>query len=77
MWIFGWLGPLQHGANIGQTQLCLVYSGASHELQSCLLPLVLLGKEISGKLLYLKENWDQVLQLGLREAIVEEDEIDS
>ena len=34
-----------------------------------------LGPEISGKLLYLKENWDQVLQLNLREAIVE-DEID-
>ena len=39
----GWLGPLQHGANIGQTQLRLVYSGASHELRSCLPPLVLLG----------------------------------
>ena len=33
-----------------------------------------LGAEISGKLLYLKENWDQVLQLSLREAIVEERE---
>ena len=36
----GWLGPLPH------TALTLVKhcSGASHELRSCLLPLVLLGK---------------------------------
>ena len=33
-----------------------------------------LGSEISGKLLYLKENWGQVLQLSLRDAVVEEEE---
>ena len=37
-----------------------------------------LGPEISGKLLYLKMNWDQVLQMSLREVIEEdvEDEIE-
>ena len=39
----GSVHPLRHGANIGQTQLRLVYSGVSHELRSCLPPLVLLG----------------------------------
>ena len=33
-----------------------------------------LGPEISGKMLYLKENWDQVLQLNLRDAVIEEEE---
>ena len=30
-----------------------------------------LGPEISGKLLYLKMNWDKVLKLNLNESIVE------
>ena len=33
-----------------------------------------LGPEISGKLLYLKENWDQVIQLKLGDIVVEEEE---
>ena len=32
-----------------------------------------LGPEFSGKLLYLKENWDQVIQLKLRDAMGEDE----
>ena len=41
----GWLGLLQHGADIVQTQLHLSLLRRKSRAVSCLLPLVLLGKD--------------------------------